>query len=205
MEDIPDDMFFYVIYDMNDFDFIYIYIYIDIYIYMREYWYHGGYTTKRHATNTIDTLKKCSNSPARGWLMVIFSANMAMSTTKNSDFFQTRCLISQCHIDTYQLPQRYPDFGLHGSSWWITPEIRKWVPPGMWSDSGISKVGRVQNSRWVEKKRISLTTGRLLSLHLGHFWDFFGQVYTAAYFMAWVSAPWMCSVQSSKSYGTLFH
>ena len=37
MEDIPDDMFFYVIYDMNDFDFIYIYIYRYIYIYMREY------------------------------------------------------------------------------------------------------------------------------------------------------------------------
>ena len=27
MEDIPDDMFFYVIYDMNDFDYIYIDIY----------------------------------------------------------------------------------------------------------------------------------------------------------------------------------
>ena len=91
--------------------------------------------------------------------MVIFSANMAMSTTKNSEFFQTRCLISQCHIDTYQLPQRYPDFGLHGSSWWITPEIRKWVPPGMWSDSGISKVGRVQNSRWVEKNEYPLQLG----------------------------------------------
>ena len=33
MEDIPDDMLFYVTYDMNDFDSIYIYIlYIYIYI-----------------------------------------------------------------------------------------------------------------------------------------------------------------------------
>ena len=105
--------------------------------------------------------------------MVIFSANMAMSTTKNSDFFQTRCLISQCHIDTYQLPQRYPDFGLHGSSWWITPEIRKWVPPGMWSDSGISKVGRVQNSRWVEKTNIPYNWEAFVftfGSFLGFFW-----------------------------------
>jgi hypothetical protein len=75
---------------------------------------------------------------------------MAMSTTKNSDFFQTRCLISQCHIDTYQLPQRYPDFGLHGSSWWITPEIRKCVPwlYKLFHDCTNSEVGPTGNVVW---------------------------------------------------------
>jgi len=42
MEDIPDDMFFYVIYDMNDFDSIYTYTHIF------HVWYIYQHLPKKH-------------------------------------------------------------------------------------------------------------------------------------------------------------